>query len=302
MKRKYFVLLFVFAIFLCGCKKDNSVDISKGFVKIGSVYFKTENTVEKVEMLDELSYLFTLIDEEAYMSVVAADVSSLDQETGFMFSQMQQEQWLDGYPDRFHEATLNPMIFGDTKIPIVSYGVTRDGVTTYNVTGSFYYEGFSYTIHFFSYQAETKGTEKFIVMMQNTAFFTTGEIPVTLPTETASYEDDNATLELPKNAMNNEPTLGEKNALKEAKSRLEYSAYSYNELMRVLMEYDGYTLMEARYGVNNCGADWYEQAVKSAQDRLEYSAYSKAELTEVLIKYDGFTQEQAKHAVRKVGY
>lgn len=94
-------------------------------------------------------------------------------------------------------------------------------------------------------------------------------------------------------------TSGEKNALSKAKSYLEYSAFSYSGLIEQL-EYEGYTASEAKYGADNCGADWYEQAVRKAKDYLNYSAFSYAGLIEQL-EYEGFTNAQAKYGADNCG-
>ena len=94
-------------------------------------------------------------------------------------------------------------------------------------------------------------------------------------------------------------TSGEKNALSKAKSYLSFSAFSYSGLIEQL-EYEGYTASEARYGADNCGADWYEQADRKAKSYLEHSAFSYSGLVEQL-KYEGFTDAQAKYGVDHCG-
>lgn len=95
-------------------------------------------------------------------------------------------------------------------------------------------------------------------------------------------------------------TLGERNALSRAKSYLEYMPFSYIGLGKQLM-YEGYTKAEAKYAVDNCGADWYEQAAKKAKSYLEYMSFSRDGLIEQL-EYEDFTHDQAVYGVTQVGY
>lgn len=95
-------------------------------------------------------------------------------------------------------------------------------------------------------------------------------------------------------------TMGERNALDTAKSYLKYSAFSYTGLIDQL-EFEGYSASEAKYGADNCGADWNEQAAKSAQSYLNIMSFSKQGLIEQL-EYEGFTHEQAVYGVEHNGY
>lgn len=95
-------------------------------------------------------------------------------------------------------------------------------------------------------------------------------------------------------------TLGERNALASAKSYLNFTAFSYIGLGKQLM-YEGYTKEEAKYAVDNCGADWYEQAAKSAKSYLEYTSFSRQGLIDQL-EYEEFTHDQALYGVKQAGY
>lgn len=99
------------------------------------------------------------------------------------------------------------------------------------------------------------------------------------------------------NSKNNTSTFGEKNALASACEYLEVSAFSREGLIEQL-EYEGYTLSEATYGVDNCGADWYYQAYRMATEYLEFMSFSKKELIEQL-EYEGFTSQQAEYGVNE---
>jgi hypothetical protein len=94
-------------------------------------------------------------------------------------------------------------------------------------------------------------------------------------------------------------SISKQNALKKAKSYLNYSAFSKQGLIEQL-EYEKFTLEQAQYGVNNCGANWNEQAAKKAESYLKYSAFSRQGLIEQL-EYEGFTHEQAVYGVSAVG-
>lgn len=94
-------------------------------------------------------------------------------------------------------------------------------------------------------------------------------------------------------------TVGEKNALKKAKSYLSFTGFSYTGLIWQL-EYEGFTTEEATYAADNCGADWYEQAEKKAKSYLEISAFSQKGLIEQL-EYEGFTTSEAAQAVANCG-
>lgn len=95
-------------------------------------------------------------------------------------------------------------------------------------------------------------------------------------------------------------TTEQKNALKTAKSYLDYSSFSYTGLIEQL-EFEGYSNESATYAVDNCGADWNEQAAKTAKSYMEYSSFSRQGLIDQLL-YEGFTQEQAEYGVSSVGY
>lgn len=94
--------------------------------------------------------------------------------------------------------------------------------------------------------------------------------------------------------------VGKLNAVKKAKSYLEYSSFSREGLIRQL-EFEGFTNEEAIFGTDNSGADWNEQAYKKAKTYLEYSAYSRDGLIDQL-EYEGFTSEQIDYAIQQVGY
>lgn len=95
------------------------------------------------------------------------------------------------------------------------------------------------------------------------------------------------------NTYNYTPKTGNEGALAKAKSYLNSSAFSYTGLIDQL-EYHGFSESEAKYGADNCGADWKEQALKKAKSYLNSSAFSYSGLIDQLI-YNGFTEEEAKY-------
>ena len=94
-------------------------------------------------------------------------------------------------------------------------------------------------------------------------------------------------------------TEGEKGALETALRYLSVSAFSPNGLVKQL-QYEGFTMNEAVYAVNKCGADWNEQALKKAKTYLSVSAFSYRGLTEQLV-YEEFHPTQANYAVENCG-
>ena len=94
-------------------------------------------------------------------------------------------------------------------------------------------------------------------------------------------------------------TVAEQNALRKAKSYLKFSSFSYTGLIDQL-EYEGFTSAEAKYGVDNCEADWMEQALKQAKSYLKSSSFSYVGLIDQL-EYSGFTTAEAKYGTDNCG-
>ena len=94
-------------------------------------------------------------------------------------------------------------------------------------------------------------------------------------------------------------TMGQRNALSQAKDYLSVMAFSHSGLVKQL-EFEGFTAEEAAYGADHCGADWDEQAAKQAQDYLDTMAFSRSGLIKQL-EFEGFTTEQATGAADGCG-
>ena len=95
-------------------------------------------------------------------------------------------------------------------------------------------------------------------------------------------------------------TMGEKNALKNAKTYLSMIPFSYTGLIAQL-EFEGYSNAESIYGADNCGANWNEQATKKAKTYLDMMAFSRDGLIAQL-EFEGFTNEQAIYGTEANGY
>lgn len=117
---------------------------------------------------------------------------------------------------------------------------------------------------------------------------------------TSSKGSNTSSSDIVKSDMPTNLTLGQQNALKKAKSYLEYSGFSRSGLIEQL-KFEKFSSEDAEYAVNNCGADWNEQALKKAKSYLEFSSFSSQGLIDQL-KFEGFTQEQCEYAMRKIGY
>ena len=101
-------------------------------------------------------------------------------------------------------------------------------------------------------------------------------------------------------SISSSTSIGEQNALKKAQSYLSSMNFSRSGLIEQL-EYEGFSLEEATYAVDNVGADWYEQAAGKAERYLKYMSFSRSRLIDQLV-YDGFTQEEANYGAQAVGY
>ncbi len=94
-------------------------------------------------------------------------------------------------------------------------------------------------------------------------------------------------------------TNGGKQAIKKAKSYLKWTSFSQKGLYNQLI-FEGFSDLEAEYGVANCGANWYEQAVKDAKSYLKWTSFSQKGLYDQLI-FEGFSESEAEYGVANCG-
>lgn len=93
-----------------------------------------------------------------------------------------------------------------------------------------------------------------------------------------------------------EPVLSvtEQQAIKQAKSYLDYSAFSRTGLIEQL-EYEEFPTAAATMAVDSLDVDWFAQAVEQGRSYLDYSAFSHGSLIGQL-EHEGFTTDQATQA------
>lgn len=90
-------------------------------------------------------------------------------------------------------------------------------------------------------------------------------------------------------------TVSQKNAAGSAASYLRYSSFSRTGLIKQL-QFEGFSLEDATYGVDAQKADWFAQAVKSAASYLKSSAFSRTGLIKQM-EFEGFSNAEAVHGV-----
>lgn len=95
-------------------------------------------------------------------------------------------------------------------------------------------------------------------------------------------------------------TLAQQQAIAQAESYLDYTAFSRTGLIDQL-EYEGFSTEDATFAVDNITVDWNAQAAASAKSYIDMMAFSRAGLIDQLL-YEGFTPEQAEYGVSAVGY
>lgn len=110
-----------------------------------------------------------------------------------------------------------------------------------------------------------------------------------------NYVEDNK----PSSDKSTNVSTGKRNALSQAHNYLRYMAFSKKGLQEQL-EFEGYTKEEAKYGAENCGANWEKQALEKAKDYLDTSAFSKTGLQKQL-EFEGFTSSEANYGVANCG-
>ena len=89
-------------------------------------------------------------------------------------------------------------------------------------------------------------------------------------------------------------------ALQAAKQRLAQKPCSYQGLVRHLQA-EGFSLSNAAYAADHCGADWDRQAVRCVRLYLSERPFPLRRLIERMMK-EGFTEAQARYGASKNGY
>ena len=92
-------------------------------------------------------------------------------------------------------------------------------------------------------------------------------------------------------------SAGQLEALSAAEVLLETYILSFDDLVSLLTDEEGYTQSEAVYAAVNCGADWNEEALWAAEYLLEYGIFSETALETALIDDLQFTSAQALYAL-----
>jgi hypothetical protein len=100
-------------------------------------------------------------------------------------------------------------------------------------------------------------------------------------------------------ASNSNETVSQGNARKSAKSYLDLAGFSRSGLITQL-EFEGYSTMDATYGVDAQNANWNDQAARSAKSYLDMSGFSRSGLITQL-EFEGFTQSQAEYGASANG-
>lgn len=119
------------------------------------------------------------------------------------------------------------------------------------------------------------------------------------PAATADTTEEEQSTPEPAEPAEPAETVSQKNAVRKAKSYLDFAGFSRDGLVAQL-EYDKFSNEDAVYGADNAGADWNVEAEQKAKSYMEFSSFSRQGLIDQLI-YDKFTPEQAAHGADSVG-
>lgn len=120
--------------------------------------------------------------------------------------------------------------------------------------------------------------------------------PTSTPESTPTPEPTSTPEPTPTPAL----SLGQSNAIRSAESYLSFTSFSRQGLIDQL-EFEGFSVEDATFAVDNIVVDWNEQAALKAESYLSISAFSRQGLIDQLV-FEGFTPEQAEYGVSAVGY
>ena len=98
-----------------------------------------------------------------------------------------------------------------------------------------------------------------------------------------------------------QPTSMDAEALKIAKLYVNAMGISYNGLYDQL-RFHGYSDIEARYGISNCGADWSQECYECACSYLRYYKMTESQLRYQLRVIEKFTDYQIDYAINRIKY
>ncbi|EOD9945380.1 Ltp family lipoprotein [Acinetobacter baumannii] len=100
-------------------------------------------------------------------------------------------------------------------------------------------------------------------------------------------------------------TVQQMNAIRSAKSYLDFSGFSRKGLIKQLSSEhgEGYSVEDATIAVDSLDVDWNEQAARSAQQYLDFQGFSCKGLIKQLSSPHGekYTEAQATYGAQKVG-
>lgn len=94
-------------------------------------------------------------------------------------------------------------------------------------------------------------------------------------------------------------SVSQRNARRQAESYLKFMAFSRSGLINQL-EFEGFSVDDATYAVDNVRVDWFQQAAKKAASYLDMMPFSRSGLVDQLL-FEGFTQAEAEFGVNSTG-
>lgn len=295
MKKAFLCISLILTAFLCtSCSDNSNIDISSGKLKIGSIMISTSN-VESAQQIEESEYLLTLVKNEAWLNITAASTSGTDDNTGANFADVMHDLWMNEHPERSLADGIASLSFGDIQIRSDAFYYNQE--STYNVLCSFYYDGYAYILRYYANTINADTTRKFVVLLENSAFLTFGEIrTLNSQEEIAPKETERQNTSIFDNFY---ATDEQKKALWAVEQYLLLMPFSRQGLIEQL-EFDGFSNVDAVYAVDHTMINWQDQAELSAKNYLEMMPFSANKLYEQLL-FDGFTEDQSKYGVMHSG-
>lgn len=267
--------------------------------RIGSIDFFTDGEIE-ITQTGETEFCLELIPDESYLYIFATDISELPEEAHATFFERIEEEWAEKHPEVKNGSEIESIYFAGTNILSTAFLYDSDGQRLYGLLGRFIYDDYYYGLILVSHDPE-EGTRKFITLLTNSAYYTTGQIWANGELLKDSEAETQASQAGPFSDESKGYFVsdGEKEALEMAKDYLRVSSFSRQGLIDQL-KYEGFSDWDAAYGADHVNADWYEQAVKKAESYLNVSSFSYTGMIEQL-EYEGFTEQEAIHGAQNCG-